>query len=142
MESVRGRGGHGHGGGIVNLLRWTCLESFLADLGYGVRTLAKEPSFALVAVLSLGLGIGANAAIYSLMDRVLWKQLPAAEPERLVRTKQSYSALTYTRFRDLSRVWLEDAALVSPVGVRLAIGAGRGRIVRQLLTECRPAASV
>src|ERR1044072_6304337 len=76
---------------------WAWLESFLADLRYGVRTLGKQPSFTLVACLSLGLGSGANAAIYSLMDRVLWKQLPVAEPERLVTTKQSYTTFTYTR---------------------------------------------
>ena len=108
---------------------WTWLESFLADLRYGVRTLAKQPSFTLVAVLSLGLGIGANAAIYSLMDRVLWKQLPVAEPERLITTKQSYSTLTYTRFRDLSREWLEDAALISPVDRDIEDRPGRVEMV-------------
>jgi predicted permease len=90
---------------------WTWLESFAADVRYAVRMLAKQPSFTIVAVLSLGLGIGANAAIYSLIDRVLWRQLPVADPERLVTTRQSYSMLTYTRFRELSREALEDAAM-------------------------------
>jgi predicted permease len=94
---------------------WTWLESFVADVRYAFRMLARQPSFTIVAVLSLGLGIGANAAIYSLIDRVLWRQLPVAEPERLVTTKQSYSMAGYTRWRELSgEVW-EDAALTAPV---------------------------
>src|SRR5687767_12496672 len=64
--------------------RWTWLDNFLRDVRYAVRVLARQPSFTAVAVLSLGLGIGANAAIFSLMDRVLWRQLPVREPERLV----------------------------------------------------------
>jgi predicted permease len=90
-----------------------------------MRTLAKQPSFTLVAVLSLGLGIGANAAIYSLIDRVLWRQLPVTEPERLVTTRQSYSMFTYQRFRDLSGEELEGVALTSPVDRDLDDRPGR-----------------
>jgi predicted permease len=90
---------------------WSWLESFAADLRFAARMLAKQPSFTVVAVVSLGLGIGANAAIYSLIDRVLWRQLPVVEPERLLTTKQSYSMLTYTRFHELSGEALEDAAM-------------------------------
>jgi putative ABC transport system permease protein len=59
---------------------WAWLESLAADVRYAVRVLWREPSFTAVAVLSLALGIGANAAIYSLIDRVLWRQLPVADP--------------------------------------------------------------
>ena len=55
---------------------WEWLQSLVRDARYAVRVLARQPSFAVVAVLSLGLGIGANAAIYSLMDTLLWRQLP------------------------------------------------------------------
>lgn len=62
--------------------RW--LETLLQDLGYGVRALRLSPAFTLVAALSLALGIGANTAIFSLMDALLLRSLPVREPERLV----------------------------------------------------------
>src|SRR5262245_53856050 len=54
------------------------------DLRYGARMLLKSKMFTLVAVLSLALGIGANTAIFSLLDAVLLKSLPAQEPEKLL----------------------------------------------------------
>src|SRR5436190_15472441 len=60
------------------------MNSFWHDLRFGVRMLLKHKGFTLVAVLSLGLGIGANTALFSVLDAVLLKTLPVAEPERLV----------------------------------------------------------
>src|SRR5919112_5751649 len=62
--------------------RW--LETFWRDCRYGVRSLCKRPGFTLVALLTLAIGIGANTALFSVVDAVLLKKLPVEEPDRLV----------------------------------------------------------
>jgi predicted permease len=59
-------------------------SGLLRDVRYAIRTLIGDRSFAVVAVLSLGLGIGVNTALFSVIDAVMLKALPVAEPERLV----------------------------------------------------------
>ncbi len=61
----------------------------LNDLRYACRMLGKNPSFTTVAVLTLALGIGANGAILSLLDNVLWRPLPVKDPDQLVAVFQS-----------------------------------------------------
>ena len=62
---------------------WTWLEQLAQDCRYGVRTMAANKTFSLLAILSLALGIGANTAILSFMDSLLLRSLPVSEPASL-----------------------------------------------------------
>src|SRR5713226_4271871 len=59
------------------------VDSVRQDLRYALRMLRKNPAFTVVALLSIGLGVGANSAIFSLVDQALLRPLPVREPERL-----------------------------------------------------------
>ncbi len=60
------------------------MRTFWQDVRYGLRMLAKNPGFASIAILTLALGIGANTAIFSLMDQILLRRLPVTRPDELV----------------------------------------------------------
>ena len=112
------------------------LETLWQDARFGARQLRKNPGFTTAAVLTLALGIGANTAIFSLVDGILLRPLPYPEPERLVVVLQSYPSVGLSRwglsqflfasFRDQARSF-ERMAAHTAVGLTLT---GLGEPVR------------
>ena len=74
------------------------MRGLISHLRYTIRLLLKSPGFTITAVLILGLGIGANTAIFSLINNVILKPLPFPEPDRLVKLFMSFQNVEDTRF--------------------------------------------
>jgi predicted permease len=75
-------------------------ETLWKDARYGARMLLHSPGFTTVAVLSLALGIGANTALFSVMDALVLRMLPVKNPQELVRLRSSLSFPAYQKIRD------------------------------------------
>jgi predicted permease len=71
--------------------RWPTMEGFLADVRYTLRTLRKAPVFAATAIVTLGLGVGANTAIFMLLDAIRLRSLPVEDPQELAEVRISDS---------------------------------------------------
>src|SRR5437762_9695526 len=106
------------------------METLFKDLRYGVRSLLKQPAFTLVAVITLALGIGANTAIFSVVDAVLLRPLPYPHSEELVLLRErllgpsgfesgSVSYMNYLDWRAAQRSFT-DLALVRTEGVNVS----------------------
>jgi len=75
---------------------WTLAESLAQDLRYALRTLRANPGFGATAVLSLALGIGANTAIFSILNAVMLRSLPVEDPRRLVQVYATQAGSSFT----------------------------------------------
>jgi putative ABC transport system permease protein len=76
------------------------MDTFFQDLRFGARTLARNPGFAAVAILTLALGVGANAAIFSVVNAVLLRPLPWSAPDRAV--------MIWSRWTAFEKTWVSD----------------------------------
>lgn len=84
------------------------LETLAQDVAYGLRVLRKNPSFALITIFTLALGIGANTALFSIVNSVLLHPLPYPHPDELVAVHESKAnfdqgSISYPNFRDWQR---------------------------------------
>ncbi len=94
--------------------RWASLENLIIDVRYGLRMMRRAPIFTTVVILSLALGIGANTAIFGLINTLMLRNLPVQHPEQLVELLSVYpgeprtngfSWQTYEHFRNNNRVF-------------------------------------
>ena len=119
--------------------RWQWLDKIIRDLRYGLRSLLHSPGFALTAILTLALGIGANTAVFSVMNAVLLKSLPITDPKNVVLLRTSrtpnntgtigahdtFSYPVYQTLREQHRVFTDVIAIgaLSTDKVNVRIGA-------------------
>ncbi len=93
---------------------WVWWNQLTQDIGYGLRTLCANPALTAIAVLTLALGVGANTAVFSLIDTVLLAKLPFREPARLVALYEDHTALGGPHFVEPSPAaflsWRRDNA--------------------------------
>ena len=114
---------------------WAALENTWQDVRYACRGLRRNPAFALTAILSLGLAIGANTAIYSIVDAALLRPLPVPQPDRLFTLEASGENDTFSypllRATGRGRGRLGPPGASGPARSRGSAGFRRGRAIRR-----------
>jgi predicted permease len=86
------------------------MENLWKDLRYAVRMLTRSPGFAVIVILTLGLGIGANTAIFSVFNGMLWRHLPVKDPQQVVvlagkaRNADFFTPISYPDFQDYRKL--------------------------------------
>src|SRR6266513_4936819 len=127
--------------------RWPSLEVFFMDVRYGLRMLAKSPIFTVVAVLTLGFGIGLNTTLYSVINAVALKPVPVRNSGRIVRLERwfrnnmhgdSQYAFSYEEFRYFAgqnRVFSSLMATSFPlrVAASLPLDPSAGQLTKALI---------
>ena len=115
---------------------WVFAERLIQDVRYALRSMRRQPGFSAAAVLTLALGIGANAAIFSLVNAILLRPLPYPEPERLVSVTGTYPNGAFVEMRAWTRT-MRVAAYAEGLELNLA---GLGEPIR--LTGTRVSAEL
>jgi predicted permease len=111
-------------------------ETLLKDIRYALRWMARSPGFSAVAILSLGLGVGVNTAMFSLVDSLLFRPLPVSAPDTLVDVfttggdGDEYATSSYQDFLDVKsqNTVFTDMIGYSPMMAPLSLGGDRSRI--------------
>ncbi|HXP23589.1 MAG TPA: ABC transporter permease, partial [Candidatus Sulfotelmatobacter sp.] len=120
------------------------MGALLQDIRYGLRVLAKNPGFTLIAVLTLALGIGANTAIFSVVNAVLIRPLPFQNPDRIVRAwgnfslydKAAVSPPDFLTYRAQNQVFEQWGAIAFGTNLFNLAGSGAPQQVRgSLVTQ-------
>src|SRR5687767_10354871 len=118
------------------------MDSFLQDLRYSLRTLAKYPGLVVVAVLSLAIGIGVNTAIFSVLNTLLLRPVPVREPDRTVvvyhaspdRPDRGTSFPAYQHYRGRTDLFADVMAFTGARPLVLADGDRHEQIYAELVT--------
>ena len=117
------------------------LENLARDVRYGVSALKRNPGFSAVIIAVLALGIGANTAMFSLIDAVIWKPLPFPEPERMVRVweipganlRNGTTTLTFLDWKHQTDVFA-SLSVEAPTTVAVSTGGDPVRVEGELVS--------
>jgi putative ABC transport system permease protein len=119
LAVMQDRGYDERGGGV--------LETIVQDVKYGARQLRRQPSFALVAILTLALGIGVSTALFSVIDAALLRPLPYTHPEELItisvnEVRPDGASARYAPSIDDIRIWRRLTAIITHAGMGRVAG--------------------